>query len=153
MRRAWKPNNTILRQSRWNVEVGDPQVEDRENNANLGLSESEDNVRILFDFSVSRRCNLSAIMSRQPYVVHRVTRTKLEWRIRNFRYTNDSQYSVTLDDSNEKCIVVRTTDRKFYKKIPLLDFQRLNLTPSQSSLKHSHSLGTLIIQVCFLNCR
>lgn len=85
----------------------------------------------------------------QPSVTHRVTKTKLEWRIRNFKYSNDEDYDVTLDQS-EKCIIIRTQDKKFYKKIPILDLQRLNFPATTNSLRHSRSLNTLVIQVCKL---
>lgn len=81
----------------------------------------------------------------QPFVVHRITKTKLEWRIRNLPYEVEV-YQLSVDPV-EKCIVVRTTNKKYYKKIPILELQRLNLIPDESYLKYSHSYNTLIITV------
>ncbi|KAK7573762.1 hypothetical protein V9T40_010953 [Parthenolecanium corni] len=119
-KRAWKKSN-ILKSSKWDVEVGDALSECPEEN--IGLTESKD----------------------APFVSHRVTKTKLEWRVRNFKYSSESDYNVSLDQS-DKCIIIRTSDKKFYKKIPILDLQRLNLPVTSNSLRHSRSLNTLVIQ-------
>lgn len=121
-KRAWKTNNTIYKKVEWEVEVGDPFSEKVDENIDqIGIKESENS----------------------PFVAHRITKLKLEWRIRNLPY-DISVYQVTVD-MNEKVIIVRTTNKKYFKKIPILEYQRLDVKPNSYSLKFSHAHNTLII--------
>lgn len=151
-KRAWKSNSSIRKDSDWEIEVGDPLTEIHEDSfQNIGIKESQDSVSNLI-LSSGESCivcqelwTIVLSVCLQPVVIHRVTRNKLEWRIRNIPYPIE-YYNITVDPS-EKCIVVRTTNKKFFKKLPMLDFQRLNLTPTQSALKYSHYMNTLVLSV------
>ncbi|XP_065211165.1 protein DPCD [Planococcus citri] len=123
-KRAWKTNSTIYKTVKWQVEVGDPLSEKVDENIDqIGIKESQNS----------------------PFVVHRITKTKLEWRIRNLPY-DLSVYQVSVD-AKEKVIVVRTSNKKYFKKIPLLEYQRLDLIPKDDTLKFSHAHNTLIISL------
>lgn len=72
----------------------------------------------------------------------------IEWRIRNLPYPIET-YSVTA--SGDDCtITVRTTNKKYFKKIHIPELTRCSLLPDQQliSLKHLHN--TLIITVSHL---
>lgn len=121
-KRAWKSNKSIRKDDDWEVEIGDSWTDTNQKQVqDLGIKESQDT----------------------PFVTHRLTKTKLEWRIRNIPYPEE-YYNISVD-SDEKCVVVRTINRKFFKKLPMLDFRRLNLKPSQSALTFSHFMNTLVI--------
>ena len=83
----------------------------------------------------------------QPYVVYRITKNNIEWRIRNLPYSIET-YSVTAEPEN-KCIVVRTANKKYFKRIPVHDLARINVLLDQRSIEFSHKFNTLIIVVSF----
>lgn len=49
--------------------------------------------------------------------------------------------------AEEKCIIVKTTNKKFYKKIPIPELERIDLKPTQANIEYSHKFNTLIILV------
>lgn len=65
-----------------------------------------------------------------------------QWRIRNLPYPLNT-YNITVDDKNQ--IIVRTTNKKYYKKFPIPDMERLGLSLDGSSLAFNHANDTLII--------
>jgi len=81
----------------------------------------------------------------QPCMSKRLTRECIEWRIRNLPYPIDT-YEV-LADNAEHCIVVKTSNKKFFKKIPVPDLQRVALPIQQAKINKSHKFNTLIISV------
>lgn len=80
----------------------------------------------------------------QPICVRRDTRRAFQWRIRNLPYPL-STYSVTVSDENE--IVIRTSNKKYFKKLKIPDMDRCNLSLDASSLTFAHANNTLIVQV------
>lgn len=84
----------------------------------------------------------------QPYIIKRITSTALEWRIRNLSYPIDV-YSVLADPDN-KCIIVKTSNKKYYKKITIPELERVNLVPDQKRIEYTYKFGTLIITVCII---
>lgn len=75
----------------------------------------------------------------------RITRINIEWRIRNLPYVLET-YAVTVD-AEKKAIIIRTTNKKYYKEIPMQEMSRCNLVPQQDQLKISHQHNTLILTV------
>lgn len=55
-------------------------------------------------------------------------------------------YSVTAD-SDEGCLIVRTSNKKYFKKLTVPELERANLKPEQDRIKFSHQFNTLIITV------
>ena len=53
-------------------------------------------------------------------------------------------YSVTVNTEENK-IVVRTSNKKYFKKIPVPEMDRLNLKLHEGSLKFVHSNNTLLV--------
>lgn len=80
----------------------------------------------------------------QPFVTQRITKTSLEWRIRNLSYPSNV-YSVTAEKDNT--ITVRTSNKKYFKKIRVLDLERIGLKPEQERISFKHQYSTLIITV------
>lgn len=81
----------------------------------------------------------------QPILTKRITRINIEWRIRNLPYPLET-YAVTVD-ATRKTIIVRTTNKKYYKEIPMPELTRCNIVPEQDHLKLMHQHNTLIITV------
>ncbi|KAJ8932865.1 hypothetical protein NQ314_014379 [Rhamnusium bicolor] len=119
-RRAWRCNKQLKDEDKWDVEIGDPQP----------IYNKEENMMI--------REN-----SNQPFISRRITKTNLEWRIRNLPYSIET-YSV-MADRDSRCLIVRTTNKKYYKKLEIPDLDRLNLIPEQENVSFSHKFNTLII--------
>ncbi|XP_014280426.1 protein DPCD [Halyomorpha halys] len=120
LRRAWKRGNNLSKKNQWEIEVGDPDP-DTSSLDTIGLKEN---------------CNT-------PYVIKRITSTALEWRIRNLSYPIEV-YSV-LADPDSKCIIVKTSNKKYYKKITVPELERVNLAPDQKRIEYTYKFGTLII--------
>ncbi|XP_060822578.1 protein DPCD [Bombus pascuorum] len=119
VRRAWKEKGKLGQDVGWKVEIGDP--EPRQNNIEVyGIQES----------------------SSAPFITRRITKTALEWRIRNLPYPQNV-YSVTAEDDNT--ITVRTTNKKYFKKIIVPDLERAGLKVEQDRISFKHQYNTLII--------
>ncbi|KAG6446036.1 protein DPCD [Manduca sexta] len=121
LRRAWKVKGKLGGEGKWEVEIGDPLPDMMVNTDSAEIIESKD----------------------QPIVSRRNTRINLEWRIRNLPYPIGT-YSVEAN-SDEKCIIVRTTNKKYYKKLQIPELVRLNLPVEQANIQFTHSFHTLII--------
>lgn len=80
----------------------------------------------------------------QPVVVRRITKKSLEWRIRNLPYP-ENIYSVTAE--KDGTITVRTSNKKYFKKLEVPDLQRIGLKPEQENITFTHHLNTLVINV------
>lgn len=119
-RRAWKRKTELKNDDKWDIEVGDPEPTFNK------------------DESILIKENSS-----QPFISRRYTKLNLEWRIRNLPYPIEI-YSVTVD-LDDKCIVVRTSNKKYFKKIFIPEMERLGLTPEQQNISFSHKFNTLII--------
>jgi len=80
----------------------------------------------------------------QPFIIRRITKTSLEWRIRNLPYP-ESVYSVTAE--HDGTMTVRTSNKKYFKKIKIPDLERIGLKPEQQRISFRHQYNTLIITV------
>ncbi|KAM4031436.1 protein DPCD [Anomaloglossus baeobatrachus] len=81
--------------------------------------------------------------SSNPVFMRTDTKSSFRWRIRNLPYPKEV-YSVTVD-GKERCCVVRTTNKKYYKKFAVPDLDRCQLDLDESSLRFAHANNTLII--------
>lgn len=57
-----------------------------------------------------------------------------------------SVYSVKAEPEN-KCITIRTTNKKYFKKLAIPDLERVGLVPEQDKIQFTHKHNTLIITV------
>jgi hypothetical protein len=81
--------------------------------------------------------------SSNPIFLRKDTPEHFQWRIRNLAYPVDV-YSVTIDHEKQQ-IVVRTSNKKYFKRIEVEDLARLNLKLRDESLSWKHQHNTLII--------
>ncbi|KAM3964946.1 protein DPCD [Aphomia sociella] len=121
LRRAWKVKGKLGGEGKWDVEIGDPIPDATPNIEVADIVESKD----------------------QPIVTRRNTRINLEWRIRNLPYPIET-YSISANNE-EKCIIVRTTNKKYYKKLQVPELARLGLPIEQANIQSTHQYNTLII--------
>ncbi|XP_067002673.1 protein DPCD [Anabrus simplex] len=121
VKRAWR-NRTKLKGdgAQWDVEIGDPEAS-LVSLESIGIKES----------------------SSAPFVTRRITKSALEWRIRNLPYPLNT-YAVTAEPE-KKCITVRTSNKKYYKTLSVPDLERVGLLPEQNRIQYSHKYNTLII--------
>ncbi|KAK0083258.1 hypothetical protein PV326_006826 [Microctonus aethiopoides] len=119
-RRAWREKDKLGKNVEWNVEIGDPEPNKNGNIDTAGIQESSTN----------------------PFVTRRITRISLEWRIRNLPYPKDV-YSVNAEDDGT--ITVRTTNKKYYKKLSVSDLDRCGVKIEQERISFTHQHNTLII--------
>jgi len=73
------------------------------------------------------------------------TKRAFQWRIRNLPYPL-SVYDVKVDTNDSTVIVVRTSNRKYFKKLSVPDVKRCGLKLSPEKLSFSHANNTLVIQ-------
>ncbi|XP_034245227.1 protein DPCD isoform X2 [Thrips palmi] len=116
-RRMWKAFDPF-RGEKWNVELGDPLAQ-LDNVDSIGIKEN----------------------STAPTLTKRITKKSIEWRIRNLPYPRDV-YSVEADDEG---ITVRTSNKKYFKKINVPELERAGLKTDNSLLSFTHQFNTLII--------
>lgn len=62
-----------------------------------------------------------------------------------------STYLITVS-SEERAIIIRTTNKKYFKKLPIPDLDRAGLPFCQNNLEFSHKYNTLIIGVSKSQC-
>lgn len=123
LRRAWKVKGKLGGEGKWDVEIGDPIPDATPHIEGIGA-----------DFMESKD---------QPILTRRNTRINLEWRIRNLPYPIET-YSVSANN-DERCIIIRTTNKKYFKRLQVPELDRLNLPIEQANIQCSHSFNTLII--------
>ncbi|CAH0587044.1 unnamed protein product [Chrysodeixis includens] len=123
LRRAWKVKGKLGGEGKWDVEIGDPipNATPITDGPAADIIESKD----------------------QPILSRRNTRINLEWRIRNLPYPIET-YSVTANN-DQRCIIISTTNKKYYKRLQVPELDRLNLPIQQAPIQCSHSFNTLIV--------
>ncbi|KAF5909290.1 protein DPCD, partial [Clarias magur] len=78
-----------------------------------------------------------------PVFMRKDTKTSFQWRVRNIPYPIDT-YKITVEPL-ERCCIIRTTNKKYYKKFNIPDLDRCQLPLESSALSFSHGNNTLII--------
>merc|ERR1712232_901130 len=81
--------------------------------------------------------------STNPIFIRKDTPEHFQWRIRNLPYPANV-YSVAVDHDKQD-IVVRTSNKKYYKRIEVLDLRRNGLKLKDELLTWKHQHNTLII--------
>lgn len=87
--------------------------------------------------------DLMKASSNNPIFMRKDTPESFQWRIRNLAYPSDV-YSVTVDHEKQE-VVVRTSNKKYYKRFGIPDLARLGLKLQDASLSWKHQHNTLII--------
>ncbi|XP_053548460.1 protein DPCD [Bombina bombina] len=119
--RKWRQKSALGAHCQWQTEVGEAAVQ------SIGALEP--------DFLKESNTN--------PIFMRKDTRTSFQWRIRNLPYPKDV-YSVTVEKV-ERCCVIRTSNKKYYKKFSIPDLDRCQLDLNDSALSFAHANNTLII--------
>ncbi|KAM7356892.1 protein DPCD [Cochliomyia hominivorax] len=129
-KRAWRKTKQLMGEPEWEVELGeDPRQ----------LAAATDNSDLRNDdgsFTVK-------ISNTEPVLTKRITKKNIEWRIRNLPYPIEV-YQVQAD-IDKRAIVVRTTNKKYYKVIQVPELDRCGILPSQANISVHHQYNTLII--------
>jgi hypothetical protein len=88
--------------------------------------------------------DLMRASSSNPVLVRKDRPHAFEWRIRNLAYPK-STYSVTVDTEQNQ-IIVRTSNKKYFKRIDVEELDHARLPLEEASLSWNHENNTLIIQ-------
>jgi hypothetical protein len=98
--RKWRKTNALGRKGEWEFEVGEPAVQPP---------------AALVDGAGL------AVSTTNPVFFRKDTRKEFQWRVRNIPYPLDV-YSLTVNDEGEA--VLRTSNKKYYKKFAVPDLAR-----------------------------
>lgn len=82
--------------------------------------------------------------SSMPVVLRKDTKEAIQFRIRNLNYDADV-FSVSVDAADPMTLVVRTTNKKYFKKLQIPELVRAKLPLEQAAISFEHERGTLII--------
>ncbi|KAG5447157.1 Protein dpcd [Clonorchis sinensis] len=116
--RKWKKKTTLGGDGKWDFEVGEPPT----------LFNPLDEIT---------EANTNPRFSRSD------TAKAFQWRIRNMPYPLGT-YQIEVD-SDTNSLILRTTNKKYYKRFDVPDMQRMNLPLKQDALSLSHANNTLLI--------
>ncbi|XP_070712539.1 protein DPCD [Pempheris klunzingeri] len=119
--RKWRHKSTLGAQGQWQVEVGEP-LEVPVTSLDLAV--------------IKENCS-------NPVFMRKDTKTSFQWRIRNLPYPKDV-FSVSVEPS-ERCIVIKTSNKKYYKKFGIPDLDRSQLPLDSSAHSFTHANNTLIV--------
>nr|XP_033796188.1 protein DPCD isoform X2 [Geotrypetes seraphini] len=119
--RKWRQKNALGTYGQWQIEVGEHAP------LSSGMLES--------DHIKESSCN--------PIFMRKDQKTSFQWRIRNLSYPKDV-YEVSVDQ-NERCCIVRTSNKKYYKKFSIPDMDRCQLPLDNAALSFTYANNTLII--------
>ncbi|XP_042369749.1 protein DPCD-like, partial [Plectropomus leopardus] len=119
--RKWRHKSTLGAQGQWQVEVGEPL------SGPVTASNSE---------LIKENCS-------NPVLIRKDTKSIFQWRIRNLPYPKDV-FSVSVEPS-ERCIIIKTSNKKYYKKLSITDLDRSQLPLDNSALSFTHASNTLIV--------
>ncbi|XP_040002819.1 protein DPCD [Xiphias gladius] len=119
--RKWRHKSTLGAQGQWQVEVGEPLA---------SPVASLDSDVIKENFS-------------NPVFMRKDTKSSFQWRIRNLPYPKDV-FSVFVEPS-ERCIVIKTSNKKYYKKFSIPDLDRSQVPFDCSAISFTHANNTLIV--------
>ncbi len=114
----------------WIVEIGEviqPKKED-----DFLIQENSKNVKQL-------------ILIYQPIFLRKDTKEEFHYRVRNLNYGSENNM-VEIDKTNQM-IVIKTLNKKYYKRFDIPDLRRLNIELDESNLKVNFQNNTLIISV------
>ncbi|KAJ6669083.1 hypothetical protein lerEdw1_007892 [Lerista edwardsae] len=119
--RKWREKTSLGAYGNWQIEVGELAL------PALGTLDRE----------------LIKESSTNPVFMRKDTKSSFQWRIRNLPYPKDV-YSVTVE-KDQRCCVVHTTNKKYFKKFSIPDLDRFHLPLNSNALSFTHANNTLII--------
>jgi protein DPCD len=120
--RKYRKKSTIGNYTPWEIEVGLP------NTGSNFVAEKD----------------LMKESSAMPVITRKDTKEAIQFRIRNLNYPADV-FSVSVDGTDPMTFVIRTSNKKYFKKLQIPELLRAKLPLEQASLSFEHERGTLII--------
>ena len=81
--------------------------------------------------------------SANPYFIRKDTTERFEWRVRNLPYPKDN-YIIEVDHQKQQ-IVLKTVNKKYYKRIDVPDLRRAGLEIDEAAIVWKYSNNTVII--------
>lgn len=85
------------------------------------------------------------LFKNKPILIRKDNAKDFQWRIRNLNYPKEN-FLVELDKIKDD-IVIKTVNKKYYKRFDIPDLKRLKITLDESNLKINFQNNTLIISV------
>ncbi|NP_001092165.1 protein DPCD [Xenopus laevis] len=119
--RKWRQKSGLGAYGQWQIEVGDPPLPGAGTIQPDFLKESSSN----------------------PTFTRKDTKSSFQWRIRNLPYPKEV-YSVTVD-KKDRCCIIRTTNKKYYKKFSIPDLDRCHLDLNENAISFAHANNTLVV--------
>ncbi|CAM4488257.1 unnamed protein product [Leuciscus chuanchicus] len=124
--RKWRHKTSFGGQGQWTWEVGETNPND---------------INVTSDLIKENSSN--------PLFMRKDTKASFQLRIRNISYPAEV-YSVSAEPT-ERCCVIRTSNKKYYKKFSIPDLDRCQLPLESAALSFTHANNTLIISVSELS--
>ncbi|KAM8924416.1 protein DPCD [Pelodytes ibericus] len=115
--RKWRQKSALGALAQWQIEVGEAALP------------------VQPDFIQESHSN--------PVFVRKDTKTCFQWRVRNLPFPKDV-YSVSVDKA-DRCCIIRTNNKKYYKKFSIPDLDRCRLVLDEHALSFTHANNTLIV--------
>uniref|UniRef100_UPI0037E9B66B protein DPCD n=1 Tax=Semicossyphus pulcher TaxID=241346 RepID=UPI0037E9B66B len=119
--RKWRVKSTLGAQGQWQVEVGEPLAGP---------------VTSLDSEVIKENCS-------NPLFMRQDTKNSFQWRIRNLPFPKDV-FCVSVEPS-DRYIIIKTSNKKYYKKFSVTDLDRNKLPLESSALSFTHANNTLIV--------
>mmetsp|Transcript_18696 Transcript_18696/g.25912 ORF Transcript_18696/g.25912 Transcript_18696/m.25912 type:complete len:201 (-) Transcript_18696:93-695(-) len=119
--RKRRKKTTLGKESPWDFEVG----------------MDAEALRPTTELGTMRESSLNPIFARKD------SPQNFEWRVRNLHYPADT-YDVSIDPSDRK-IVIRTSNKKYYKRFNIPELDHLGAPVVDSHLQWRHNNNTLLI--------
>ncbi|XP_062304109.1 protein DPCD [Osmerus eperlanus] len=119
--RKWRSKSPLGAEGPWQIEVGEPFP------TTVGTLESE---------VIKENCS-------NPVFLRKDTKTSFQWRVRNLPYPSDV-YNLSVEPA-ERCCIIRTSNKKYFKKFNIPDLDRNLLPLDSSALSFTHANNTLIV--------
>jgi len=123
--RKWQKSGTLGGKQDWEVEIGDPAVVRQAARMQQNLD---------FGSGIVENVN-------NPILVRMDRRKQFQWRVRNLPYPIDN-YDVKVE---ERHVVIRTINKKYFKKLSIPDLDRFSLPYLPQSVSFAHANNTLIV--------
>lgn len=125
--RKYRKKSTIGNYTPWEIEIG--------------LGNNSSNAGFVAEKDLMKEASSMPIISRKD------TKEAIQFRIRNLNYPADV-FSVTVDGGEKgdpMTFVIRTSNKKYFKKLQIPELVRAKLPLEQAALSFEHERGTLII--------
>ncbi|OXB71597.1 UNVERIFIED_CONTAM: hypothetical protein H355_011232 [Colinus virginianus] len=130
--RKTRKNSPFGKRSSWEYEIGAPPTLNPGSCGSGAVGgNDEEHQRLLTPTAAS------------PFCVMLDTKRAFQWRIRNLPYPI-STYSVDIDEASQE-IVVRTTNKKYFKRLAVRPLKNVGLSLDARSLSWTHQHNTLVL--------